>query len=355
MIPLLLILIALCTFALLSASGSMAERFGLIDLPGGRKVHSGGIPLVGGLAIYCVLWVVAAIAPAVPAVILTLMACSSIVVIMGAFDDRFGLPVLPRLLGQGVAAYLMMEFSGLSIHSPLPAFGVTDLEPSIAKPLTVIAVVGLMNAFNMIDGIDGLAGSVALVCVFALALGQFIFGYPQYVAHLLIFGSALVGYLAVNLCIGTSKKVFLGDAGSLLIGFVLAWAIIGSTQAMEPPLAPSYVIWAVALPVFDIVAVMLRRVGKGLSPFKADRTHLHHICLRAGLNDRQALGVLILFSLAMALFGGVMTQLAGPTMSTAAFGIGFLLYLVGQARIWKLLVWYRRKFPSQHPQLTAPK
>ena len=188
----------------------IAVQIGLTDQPGGRKVHSGRIPLIGGLGIYLAMWIVVAITPNTSPNVLVLLACAGILVLVGVIDDRYNLPVLPRLAAQGIATVLMIELSGLYLHSPMPALGLVALDPALGKALTVLAVVGLINAFNMIDGIDGLAGSLALVSVLTLTIGQAFFGYFQATAQLLIFAAALTGYLAVNLCITTRKKVFFG-------------------------------------------------------------------------------------------------------------------------------------------------
>lgn len=339
----LILLAFAATLTILRVGYPLAARFGLLDQPGGRKVHSGRIPLIGGLAIYLAMWIVVAITPDTSQNVLILLACAGILVLVGAIDDRYDLPVLPRLAAQGTATVLMIELSGLYLHSPMPALGLVALDPALGKALTILAVVGLINAFNMIDGIDGLAGTLALISVLTLAIGQAFFGYFQATAQLLIFAAALTGYLAVNLCITTRKKVFLGDAGSLLIGFILAWALIGTTQGQQPSLPASFAIWAVALPAFDIISVMSRRIRKGQSPFRADRTHLHHICLRAGLEHRQALGVMILLSISLSIIGGLLTQFTNELTSVCAFLVLLTGYCYGQARIWKILVWIRKE------------
>ena len=338
----LILLAFAATLALLQAGYPLAARLGLLDQPGGRKVHSGRIPLIGGLAIYLAMWIVVAITPDTSQNILVLLACAGILVLVGAIDDRYDLPVLPRLAAQGIATALMIELSGLYLHSPMPALGLVALDPALGKTLTVLAVVGLINAFNMIDGIDGLAGSLALISVLTLTIGQAFFEYFQATAQLLIF-AALTGYLAVNLCITTRKKVFLGRCWQSTDWFVLAWALIGTTQGERPSLPASFAIWAVALPAFDIISVMSRRIRKGQSPFRADRTHLHHICLRAGLEHRQALGVMILLSISLSLIGGLLTQFTNELTSVCAFLVLLAGYWYGQARIWKILVWIRKE------------
>ena len=319
----------------------VALRIGLIDSPGGRKLHSGNIPLIGGLVIYSVLWLSAFWLPAFSTTVFWLMTSAGVLVFVGMLDDFHHVPALPRLIAQATAAIIMISGTGLYLHSPLPELGVKNLAPEIAIPITVIAIVGLVNAFNMIDGVDGLAGSITLVTILMIVLGQSLFGYLQGIAPLMVFAATVLGYLAVNLTITSNKKVFLGDAGSLLLGFVVGWTLIITTQSPKPSVPTTFVIWTVALPAYDILAVMIRRISKGKSPFYADRTHLHHIFLRAGLNVHQALGVMILISLVLSGIGIALTLLETPLISLIAFtGLG-LIYIYVQHRIWRVLVAFR--------------
>ena len=319
----------------------VALKIGLIDSPGGRKLHNGNIPLIGGVVIYAVLWSAAFWLPSFSETVFWLLTSAGVLVLVGVLDDFNHVAAAPRLLAQAAAAVMMIYGTGLYLHSPIPELGATDLLPEIAIPITVIAIVGLVNAFNMIDGVDGLAGSITLVAILMIVLGQSLFGYLQGTASLMVFAATVLGYLAVNLSITSKKKVFLGDAGSLLLGFVVGWTLIITTQSPKPSVPTTFVIWTVALPAYDILAVMIRRVLKGKSPFYADRTHLHHICLRAGLNGRQALGVMILISLTLSGLGIALTLLATPLISLSAFiGLG-LLYIYTQHRIWKVLVTIR--------------
>ena len=327
--------------ALLRLLHPFALKIGLIDSPGGRKLHTGNIPLIGGVAIYAVLWLAAFWLPSFSETVFWLLTSAGVLVLVGVLDDFNHVAAAPRLLAQAAAAVMMVYGTGFYLHSPIPELGATDLVPEIAIPITVVAIVGLVNAFNMIDGVDGLAGSITLVAILMIVLGQSLFGYLQGTASLMVFAATVLGYLAVNLTITSKRKVFLGDAGSLLLGFVVGWTLIITTQSPKPSVPTTFVIWTIALPVYDILAVMIRRVLKGKSPFYADRTHLHHICLRAGLNGGQALGVMILISLTLSGLGIFLTFLATPLISLGAFiGLG-LVYIHAQHRIWKVLVTIR--------------
>ncbi len=330
--------------ATLKLLNPIAEKIGLLDKPNSRKQHIGQIPLTGGIAIYLSLWATSILIPSIPSEVVWLMGSGALLVVIGMIDDYRPLGVLIRLGTQVLAALIMMLGAELQVHTLLPGTALfEDLPPWISIPLTVIAVVGLINAFNMIDGIDGLAGCVAVIACLGLVVGQAFLGFFQATGFILIFCCAVIGYLCVNLTVTSRRKVFLGDAGSLLIGFVVAWTLIFLSQSDRPSLPPTLVIWAVALPVWDTLAVSTRRIRKGLSPFHADRTHLHHICLRAGMTKQQALGVLALLALVTFTLGIMIEIFVGSLASLNAFCAATLAMLIGQARIWKILVWVRRQ------------
>lgn len=320
----------------------VSVKLGLIDIPNQRKQHSGHVPLIGGICVYLSLWTAGLFLEDIPSEVLWLMASAGLLVLVGVLDDRMDISVRSRLIAQFLASITMVFGTGLFLSQPLPIDGLSDLSWYLGVPLTIFAVVGLTNAFNMLDGIDGLAGSLAIVACVSIALGQLGGGASTMAGFLFIFCAGLIGYLLVNLAITTKRKVFLGDAGSLLIGFVVSWALIGATQKVDSLLSPSFALWCVAIPVWDTFAVMIRRIRKGLSPFHADRTHLHHICVRAGLNHREALGAIVSAAILLVMFGTMIEYAMTPVASLLAFVALGGLFLYGQIRIWRLLVWVRR-------------
>ena len=188
----------------------------------------------------------------------------------------------------------------------------------------MIAVIGLLNAFNMIDGINGLAGSTALVAIGALAL----LGGPSVaLTPLVVMAAALVPYLLCNLGLfGARCRIFLGDAGSTLIGYILAWSLIRASQDVaNTVVTPTDVLWCVALPVFDTLAIMIRRAFSGKSPFKPDRGHVHHLLMYAGTGPRTTLVILI--GSALSLFAmGAFLSVRWPAASGMVFVMMLLAY-----------------------------
>ena len=272
----------------------LAVKLGLVDRPCHRKRHTGAIPLIGGLAIYSAVACSSLCFLPMETSLLVYLASSALIVLVGALDDYRHLSVKMRLGFQVLVALLMIYAGGNSVHSLGNLFGLGDIELGIfSMPFTVIAAVGVMNAFNMIDGIDGLLGGLTLV-----ALGSLLFlsigkATESEFSLLLIFAIALIPYLFFNLRKTPKYKIFMGDSGSMFIGFSLAWMLIDFSQQPNPIFSPASALWIIALPLIDMAVTMLRRMQKGRSPFKADRTHFHHILLRAGFSSRQCLALIV--------------------------------------------------------------
>ena len=272
----------------------LARRIGLVDSPSERKRHRGRVPLIGGLCFF-----IGTIAGLIyfhhydPFVVAVLVS-GAIVVLLGLLDDLYDLSPRTRLLIQAGTVVLVMAATGVYVDSAGNLFGGGDIRLYwLGIPFTIVAVVGLVNAFNMLDGIDGLAGSLSMVSIAAiLAFSGMQWPVPSVLMMLQLLAVALVPYLLVNLGWPDGRRIFMGDAGSMLLGFVLAWSVVSLSQR-GGALAPVDVLWCVALPVMDTIAVMYQRMRSGHSPFRADRRHLHHMLLDAGLSARKTLALVV--------------------------------------------------------------
>jgi UDP-GlcNAc:undecaprenyl-phosphate GlcNAc-1-phosphate transferase len=260
-----------------------------------------------------------------------LLSTSALLAVVGAMDDRFDLSVRSRLLVQTCAVLIMVMCTGVYIHTLGHLFG-RELELGVfGIPLTLIAVIGLLNAFNMMDGIDGLAGMLTLVSITAIILFQ---GLPQWsgAVVLLLLAAALLPHLAANLGL-VGNKIFLGDAGSMVIGYLLAWTLIHLSQGARPLLSTVDVLWCVALPVMDTLTVMIRRLRDGKSPFKPDRTHIHHVLLDAGLGPRTALATLVALAITLVFVGTLTRRGLAPGSNLLVFVMLTLTYMAVVGRI----------------------
>jgi UDP-GlcNAc:undecaprenyl-phosphate/decaprenyl-phosphate GlcNAc-1-phosphate transferase len=308
-----------------------AEILGLVDRPNERKKHVGNVPVIGGLcAFFGVLAGLLVAGQSYPFASYVL-ATAAVLVLVGAIDDSRELSVLPRLLVQTAAVLTVVACTGVHIHTLGHLFGV-EIELGIfGVPLTLIAVIGLLNAFNMMDGIDGLAGALTIVSVTTIATYAGSSRWNSLMLPLLM-AAALVPYLAVNLGL-IGKKIFLGDAGSVMVGYVLAWTLIKLSQDAPVRLSTIDVLWCVALPVLDTLAVMVRRLREGKSPFKPDRGHIHHLLLNAGLTPRAALAALVTLAVALA-YLGTFTRMFNAGSNLLAFGALSLIYITTHQRVW---------------------
>jgi UDP-GlcNAc:undecaprenyl-phosphate/decaprenyl-phosphate GlcNAc-1-phosphate transferase len=326
-----------CVMAVLSSGAALivlyrhAESWGLVDRPTARKQHVGNIPLIGGLAAFFGLVVSVCFDGQSPLFTNALLGTAAALVLTGALDDRFDLSVRTRLLVQTGATLAMVYSTGIYIHTLGHMFGYEFELGMLGIPLTLVAVIGLLNAFNMLDGIDGLAGMLALVSIGAINVFQ---GFSQWhsIVILLLFAAALLPDLAANLEL-VGHKIFLGDAGSMLLGYFLAWTLIHQSQQPHPHLSTVDVLWCVALPVLDTLAVMVRRMREGKSPFKPDRGHIHHIMMDAGFSAHVTLVALVALSITLVFMGTLARRLApGSNLLTFAALAVIYIAIVGRIR-----------------------
>ena len=298
----------LSTVGIIRALRAVAPYVGLGDNPDGlRKRHEGSVPLVGGIAIY--LGFVSSMMALTPVFegLPWLMAGGLLLVGVGARDDCCPISAEWRLATHIAAALLaiygadvrLYDLGNLSVGG-----GVLPLDV-LSVPFTVLTMVGIINAINLSDGVDGLAGTLTVLTLLALIVMASLAGRYELFQISICLASAMTAFLLFNLpgARRRSGRVFLGDAGSTLLGYLLACLLIASSQGDNRVFAPTIALWLVALPLGDTIAVGARRLASGRSPFHADRTHLHHLALSAGLSQRQTLFLLSAMSMFYIIIG----------------------------------------------------
>jgi len=316
----------------------LAPRVGLVDRPDARKCHKGRIPLIGGLCFFTGLVAGLSYLGTTDRFVVVLLGSSALIMLTGLLDDLYDLSVRTRLAIQVAAATGVIAATGVYIDSLGQVAGGAELRLGVLGiPLTILAAVGLMNAYNMMDGIDGLAGGLAIVSILAMLTYSTGTGWQALSVLLLlqILLVVLVPYLGVNLGWPDGRKIFMGDAGSTMIGFLLAWSLIYLSQPQVGRMAPADVLWCVAIPLMDTLAVMVRRIRLGRSPFKPDRQHLHHLLLDAGYSPRGALVLVIGSAGVLAMLGYALHRLP-PLVNFVVFAGMLALYV---ARLPALLRW----------------
>ncbi len=293
-----------------------AERLGLLDKPGARKVHSVPIPLGGGLGIWMgvagtfglgtlAVWIIdrnSQLATLLPnsltqytsgvlgkaSEIWGVLACGTILMFLGLMDDRRGLPWWVRLAVEFLVATFCVYWQGLQLTAFIEL-------PWLTGALSVLWIVALINSFNMLDNMDGLSGGVAAISASILAIMLLMSpdpsgGQPQlFVAvMLLVVVGAILGFLCHN---WPPAKIFMGDAGSYFIGFWIAVATLLATYAGyrgERPHAVVAPLIVMAIPLYDMLSVIVIRLREGRSPFEADKRHFSHRLVDLGMTKKQA-------------------------------------------------------------------
>ncbi|NVH52655.1 UDP-N-acetylglucosamine--undecaprenyl-phosphate N-acetylglucosaminephosphotransferase [Photobacterium damselae subsp. damselae] len=341
------------SFVTLFIMRKVAKKIGLVDKPNARKLHQGVIPLVGGISVYLSLLVGFTLyLPMAPSLQLYL-SCAAILIVLGALDDYFDISFKIRLLVQAGISLAMILIGGHSLHNLgfLMGSETIALGEIAGSIITIIAVIGAINAFNMVDGIDGLLGGLASVTFTALGTVFYINGNSYLATVCLLIVTALVPYIMLNLGfpLGRRFKVFMGDAGSMFIGFSVVWMLIRGTQ--EPEIIafkPVTALWLIAIPLMDMATIMVRRIRKGHSPFKPDREHLHHICQRIGLSPLMTLFV-ICFMASVCAGIGIWADLSGVAESTMfiAFLVLFAVYFMAISYIWRITTLVNKLFGRQ--------
>lgn len=295
----------LCIFVLYYFASSL----GLLDKPCERKQHKGSVPLVGGMSIFFAVATTLIFTYEVTQSLSLYLIASGLIVFIGVLDDKYDLSVRSRLIAQTLITAILIFGLDLYISQLGNVFFYGDVSlGGFGKVFTVVAIIAAINAFNMIDGIDGLLGGTGVVaftsiCILSLLAGnEFIFTIS------LVIISALMPYLFANLAIFpfNKAKVFMGDAGSMFIGLSVIWFVVYSIQSTDfgdAAFRPVFALYAMAIPLMDMVAIMYRRVKKGKSPFTPDREHIHHIFMRAGFSARQAMAILVCISSLIAAMG----------------------------------------------------
>ena len=278
-IPFTLLFVAsIITIIAISILRPFAISINLTDVPNNRKKHQGVVPLIGGLAMF-IGFLISILSSTVDLNgIKYFILASFIVVIVGSLDDHRDMSVGFRFLFQATAALIVSAVAGVNIESLGDLLSRSEIYlNSWSVFFTVIAIICAMNAVNMSDGIHGLAGSISLITLASLAYLAYLNSNIQSLTIALLMCSVILPFLVENLCIGRpkSKRIFMGDAGSMFLGLGIVWLLIDLSQGDLRAFSPVIALWLFALPLIDIISIVLRRIIIGKSPFKPDLNHLH--------------------------------------------------------------------------------
>jgi UDP-GlcNAc:undecaprenyl-phosphate GlcNAc-1-phosphate transferase len=338
--------IALSIVILLTpAVGGMARLLGVVDAVGGRRINRRTVPRLGGLALFLGIFVPSLAFLHLGRETRGLLVGSAVAVTIGALDDFRGLEWWEKLGGQVIAAVIPVGFGVWVDRFTFPFLGVHTLPAWVGMPLTVFWIIAIMNMVNFLDGMDGLAAGVAAIaggtfCVIALSLGKT----DPAILSAIVFGATL-GFLRHNFY---PARIFMGDSGAMLLGFVLATVSVQGLLKTAATVALFFPLLVLAVPIIDTSFVVARRLKHREKVFVADQAHLHHRFLRRGFSQRTA--ALYMYAWCMSLAAAALATRfipfrahgmwhLWPSLAVAAIGLvalGMSFYTVYLLEIVKL-------------------
>lgn len=302
----------------------------IVDKPNARKVHHNPIPIAGGISIFISAWLVIFLIlgmDEIVAVAHQVFIPSLILLIVGFIDDLYDIRATYRLAIQVILSHYLFQ-SGINITSLHGFFGIYDLNFWQQYFLTVIIITGIINAFNLIDGIDGLAGSISLISFAVISYISMVGHSDTTFVICLGYMGSIIGFLRYNFSI--KKKIFLGDAGSMMLGLVVAILSIDVLPQSIRLSEKSWILIAVVsillIPVMDALRVFKKRITLGLSPFHSDKSHIHHLVLYLGISHKAASFFIVVMSVLCMGVGFLVNNWVGVTI--AIFSMLAIFYLI---------------------------
>ena len=327
LIPILAAL--LCSLALTPVAIKLAHKWGVVDMPNERKVHNSAMPRMGGLAIYGGFMAGMLLLGRFDRQTLSLIASATIVMGIGLYDDMHGISPKLKLLGQVLASLVLVQ-SGVVVQFLTNPFngGVMSLG-FFAYPLTIVWLVGISNAINLVDGLDGLSAGISAISALTISVICYIRGDGLTCVIAAIVAAAALGFLRFNF---HPAKTFMGDCGSLFLGFLLgALSVMGfSKGATLISIFCPFLI--VGIPICDTFFAIIRRSVQKKPIFQADKGHLHHCLLSCGLSHSQTVLVIYAISLLMSVAAVLMAVLT-TSQAVLIFIITLVLVLYGAKKI----------------------
>ena len=337
-----LLLFVISTFTSLVLTpivSGISRRFGWLDEPRDhRRVHEIAVPRLGGTAIFAAILLalssllftngfITESVMANSAQLLSVLGPAAIIFLIGIYDDFHGTNAKTKFMGQLLAGLLFCAMGGRIEALSVPLVGSIELHPVVGYALTLLWTIGISNAFNLIDGMDGLATGAALFAALVLLVVSLTLGNPLITVVAVVLCGALIGFLPYNF---NPASIFLGDSGSLVIGFILAALSVQGMQKASTAVAVGIPLIAFGVPVIDTVFSIVRRFIGGRPLFEGDREHIHHMLLARGWSQRHV--IMVLYT-ACALFGfsALLLLNASGTRTT-----GFVLFVVAGAILFSV-------------------
>ena len=279
-----------------------------LDNSGARKKHIGSVPVNGGIAMFIAFFIGFILFNSIYENFIILLICSALILILGFLDDISELSAQSRMLAQTMVILIAYSFGMIQINSfgNLLGNGLLTFN-NWSLIITLLAFMAGMNAQNLVDGIDGLSSGTAIVTLSSITFLALNAQMNQIATISVLYLSILIPFFYLNLSL---NKIFMGDSGSLFIGFGIAWLLITSAQGELAFFKPVTALWIYAIPLLDIISVIIIRLKSRKSPFQPDHNHIHNqLMLKLEINSRKAL-VFILFLSTLFAFTGVIMEIS---------------------------------------------
>ena len=312
---------------------------GTLDTPNERKIHEQATPRFGGVAIYLSFLFTILVFVEFSREVRGILAGGLVVFVVGLLDDLYGLSPKKKFAGEisGVVVTMMVGHLYIFNLGNLFGFGEIVLPFWLAIPFTIFAVVGVTNAINLIDGLDGLSGGVSVIALVSFMLLAFHDGLSDVMFLCAALTGAVIGFLKYNTY---PARIFMGDAGSLNVGFVLGSLAVFLSQAPRSTVSPMVPVVVLGLPVIDAIWVMVRRLMKSKGPFTSDMTHVHHKFLDLGFQHRFVVIIIYGISLFWALVAIVARSWPEYMLLLTYIVVSMIFY-----GVLRYLINHREQFP----------
>ena len=324
------------------------KRLNLIDAPGGRKIHSGFIPSMGGISfvVGAIISVLAWFSMNQLVEIRFLLTAFGLMFMLGLRDDMVDISAWQKIGGQLIAASIVVVFGDIRFTSMYGFLGIYEIPDAVSYGISIFTIIALTNSFNLIDGLDGLAGSVSVVTFLFLGWWFMQAGMVSYSMFAFILVGGVLSFLVFN---WHPAKIFMGDTGSLSLGFALSVMTIlfvdrnGTMNEYEgwkfsAPIASGIAL--LIIPIYDTCRIFTKRTLKGKSPLAADKSHIHHFMMRMGLRHDQVTITIVLinsFFIGMMFIGSNLNDhLLVPIIAVMAVILGLRLDVITLSRVKKI-------------------
>ncbi len=320
----------------------VAKKYNMVVRPNKRTSHNGNIPNIGGLNIFVSLLLVFVVLLVFGQMKVSLFVGFCLIFVIGFIDDRLVLSAYSKIVGETLCAFFLIYFADIRITSLYGVFGVYELQPMVSYIFSYMCYMFIINALNLIDGVDGLASGLSILYCSFFGVWFVLLDMPYHSIICFAIVGTLTVFFLYNVFGRSKRKIFMGDSGALILGYMLSFIIFTFLEINKTPInntllyfpyAPVTVIAIIFIPIFDVFRVTITRLKKGKSIFEADRNHIHHLLLGLGLSHKQVTFALLSVSLLYFFIAIILKDYNLWIQFSIILLVGFLMIFI----IWQLI------------------